>query len=468
MSSHSNPTEMAERIARLAAAAPGMSRSAIRDALAMQARRARREFPYSDNTVYRWIDRAIELGLIERSGNTSGARYVASFRQRIEISREALARPVSTRRRVTYNEAFLKAYEPNVTSYLSQSQLARLQARCPIGSASIERLGDHDVSVFLCDLSFSSSRLEGNDYDYASTIRLIDHAVEMEGGSRTDKVMILNHHDAVRYIIDNMSASAIAEGSAVALRETDIRALHSILAAELLKDPRMCGALRQSHVEIRDSAYIPADSPAQIAASFRLVLQKASEITNPFEQALFLNVHLPYLQPFEDCNKRTARVSCNIPLLRAGVTPMSWMDVDHRDYIDGLISVYEFNDPALLSEVFTEGYLRSTERFALMRRSKEPDQLVSDYRDEIRQAVRDRVLRDVAAVPPSVKAEDCAAFSIHVDEQLSALLDNPVAGARFGLRMHELEAFRDRMAGNDDHFEFVEGSEELQPERMRA
>lgn len=461
---------MAARIARLAATTPGMSRSAIRDALASQARGSGRDFPYSDNTVYRWIDRAIELGLVERSGNTSGARYVASVEQRINSSREALNRPVSTRRRVTYNEAFLKAYEPNVSSYLSRSQQRRLEARCTPGSASIERLGDHDVSVFLCDLSFSSSRLEGNDYDYASTIRLIDHSVEMEGGSRTDKVMILNHHDAVRYIIDNMSAAAIAGGSAVALRESDIRALHSILSAELLKDARMCGALRTSHVEIRDSAYIPADSPTQIAASFRLILEKASEIKSPFEQALFLNVHLPYLQPFEDCNKRTARVTCNIPLLRAGVTPMSWMDVVHRDYIDGLISVYEFNDPTLLAEVFTEGYLRSTERFALMRRSKEPDQLASDYRDEIRQAVRSRVLHDVATVPIGVKPEDITPFTIYVDDQLSVLLDNPIAGARFGLRTIDLDAFRDRVAANADEADLDEDDDAGEPEfeRMRA
>jgi fido (protein-threonine AMPylation protein) len=322
-----------------------------------------------------------------------------------------------------------------------------LANRCPIGSAPLERLGDHDVSLFLCDLAYQSSRLEGNEYDFANTIALLDHRIDKDGGKKEDRIMILNHHDAVRFIIDNVprqDASEDEKHAGINVRCNDLLSLHAILSADLMRNPAHCGALRKSNVEIGGSTYLPPDIPDRIREFFDRVTTKAARIEDPWEQAVFLNVHLPYVQPFEDCNKRVARVACNIPLLRAGVTPMSWTDVPRKDYTDAMIAVYELNDPLMLADIFTEGYLRSCERFELMSRTQDPDPLVMQYRYEIRQSIRQRILDDHDGVPSNVAPDKAADFIRYVELQLEALLANPLQAPRFGFRAEDVDAYAER------------------------
>ena len=123
------------------------------------------------------------------------------------------------------------------------------------------------------------------------------------------------------------------------------------------------GALRTHEVRIGGSAYMPPDDPHVIDQAFGLLVEKVGQISDPFEQAFFVTVHLPLLQAFEDCNKRTSRVAANIPLLAAGVSPLSFMDVTQRDYVDGLLGIYELNDFSLAREVFVEAYVKSARRY---------------------------------------------------------------------------------------------------------
>ena len=59
----------------------------------------------------------------------------------------------------------------------------------------------------------------------------------------------------------------------------------------------------------------PIALPKRLEELFGHVMRMASEIQDPFEQAFFLMVHLPYLQPFEDVNKRVSRLAANIPFI---------------------------------------------------------------------------------------------------------------------------------------------------------
>jgi len=54
-------------------------------------------------------------------------------------------------------------------------------------------------------------------------------------------------------------------------------------------------------------------------------------------------VHLPYLQPFEDVNKRVSRLASNLPLIRENLSPLSFVDVPEQAYVDGMLGVYELN-----------------------------------------------------------------------------------------------------------------------------
>ena len=92
--------------------------------------------------------------------------------------------------------------------------------------------------------------------------------------------------------------------------------------------------------------------PQLIEECFRQLLDKAALIPDPFEQAFFALVQLPYLQPFLDVNKRVSRLAANLPLIRANLCPLSFVDVPIHAYVDGLLGVYELNRIELLRDVF--------------------------------------------------------------------------------------------------------------------
>jgi hypothetical protein len=87
--------------------------------------------------------------------------------------------------------------------------------------------------------------------------------------------------------------------------------------------------------------YLPVALPQRLEELFAIVMQMAAEIDDPFEQAFFLMVHLPYLQPFEDVNKRVSRLAANIPLIRHNLCPLSFIDVSQQAHKNAMIGVYE-------------------------------------------------------------------------------------------------------------------------------
>jgi hypothetical protein len=156
--------------------------------------------------------------------------------------------------------------------------------------------------------------------------------------------------------------------------------LHALLADDLLPD-RSCGALRQIPVAIQHSVYVPLDVPQLISECFDQVLNVAVQIQNPFEQAFFLMVHLPYLQPFEDVNKRVSRLAANIPFIREKLCPLSFVDVPEKTYINALLGIYEMNRLELMVDVFVWSYERSSHRYATVQKTLgEPDLFRMKYR----------------------------------------------------------------------------------------
>lgn len=415
----------------------------------------------SESTVLRRLDLGVNRGLLIRSGSTSNTTYVASDKLRMQVVRNRLSVDHSKRARVGYNEDFLEEYVPNVSSYLNPNDLARLHSRCPPGSAPLSKLDSHEVSMFMCDISYASSRLEGNEYDYASTIRLAEHNIEMHGGTHSNKVMILNHHEAARYIID----SAREADEFFGINQHVLRGIHSLLSHDLLADPLMCGALRTKPIQIWQSAYIPMDIPEVIAKNFNKIIEKANQINDPYEKSFFLLVHLPYLQPFEDCNKRSSRVMCNIPLLQAGITPVSWIDITnkHREYTDAVISIYEFNDTLMLSEIFVDSFMRSTERFALMSRQKAPDPIASIYRPEIKATIRAQILDGVESISPRVSVDHLPDYMDYIANEIELIKKNEMLAVRYGINTSAIRSWMESLSSS------AEAGAESEPEydRMR-
>ena len=134
--------------------------------------------------------------------------------------------------------------------------------------------------------------------------------------------------------------------------------------------------------------------PQRLEELFGIIISMAREIRDPFEQAFFVMVHLPYLQPFEDVNKRVSRLAANIPLIRHNLCPLSFIDVPERAYVDAMLGVYELNRIELLRDVFVWAYERSCQQYLAVRRELvPPDTFRLRYRQALSETVKAIVLQ---------------------------------------------------------------------------
>ena len=295
---------------------------------------------------------------------------------------EYVRRPPGARRPVGYDRQFLDSYRPNETFYLSRAERERLHeagrpvvARQPAGTYARQIL-----NRLLIDLSWNSSRLEGNTYSLLDTTRLLEIGEEAEGKQRIEAQMILNHKAAIEFLVD--------EAGRIGFDRHTILSLHALLADNLLGDSRAAGRLRHIAVDIAGSVFYPLETPALIEECFGQILATAAAISDPFEQSLFVLVHLPYLQPFDDVNKRVSRLAANIPLIKANLAPLSFEDVPRDLYTEAILGVYELQRVELLRDVFIWAYGRSAARYAAVRQSLgEPDPFRLQYRSELREVV---------------------------------------------------------------------------------
>jgi Fic family protein len=304
------------------------------------------------------------------------------------------------------------------------------------------------LNRLLIDLSWASSHLEGNTYSRLDTVELIEHGKVAQGKAPLETQMILNHKSAIELLVENAAT--------VNFDRYTLMNLHSALAENLLPNPADEGRIRQHAVEIGKSVYRPISDPQHINETLDLLLAKVSAIVDPFEQSFFMMVHLPYLQPFADINKRTSRLAANLPLFRANLCPLTFLDVPEQAYSRAILGIYELTRVELLRDLYVWAYERSTQEYLAIKQDlAEPDPNRLAYRAVIKQVIREVVL-DLQQDPLSVIQQNLAT---HVDaanqdkvralivEELRRLHEGVLA--RYGLRPSELITWKKRQAGRD-------------------
>tara|TARA_R110002110_G_scaffold376568_2_gene586695 strand:+ start:203211 stop:204341 length:1131 start_codon:yes stop_codon:yes gene_type:complete len=310
--------------------------------------------------------------------------------------REHIRKPITARRPVGYDRDFLESYRPNIDAYLTPEERERL---AKIGHINIahQPAGTYARSILdrlLIDLSWNSSRMEGNTYSLLDTRRLINFGEEAEGKDRLEAQMIINHKDAIEFLVSG------AED--IGFNRYTILNLHAVLANNLLADEAAAGRLRQIIVNIGGSTFHPLEAPQVIEECFNQILATATAIEDPFEQAFFFMVQMPYLQPFDDVNKRVSRLGANIPLIRSNLAPLTFTDVPTDLYTHAMLGVYELNRTELLKDVFIWAYERSAARYEAVQQSLgEPDPFKLRYRSALRdligEIIRESMNREDAA-----------------------------------------------------------------------
>ena len=363
-----------------------------------------------------------------------------------EKIRQAVREPVQNRQPVSYNRTFLDGYHPNTTFYLSSETRKRLHemGRSPDDQRPAGTFARQIINRLLIDLSWNSSRLEGNTYSLLETQRLLEFGEATEGRQAIEAQMILNHKAAIELLVE--------QASDVGFNSYTILNLHALLSDNLLADPEACGRLRAIPVGISGNVYHPLQIPQLINECFQQLLDTAEAIVDPFEQAFFAMVHLPYLQPFEDVNKRVSRLAANISLVCKNVCPLSFVDVPEQAYVDGLLGVYELNRIELLRDVFTWAYERSCARYSAVRQSLgEPDPFRLRHRSLIAETVREAVIggmdKKKAAVfirqraEEKISMEEQARFIEVVETELMSLHEGNIA--RYRLRPAEYRKWKE-------------------------
>ncbi len=439
--------EELEALARLLAAFP--------NGAGIDAIQARYGQPIGLRTLQRRLATLQQQGIITISGQSrstmyhfgqpASERYVnetpASYTV-LALSTEGrniqrlILRPAGNRQPVSYHPSFLRNYQPNKDAYLTVVERTRLwqlgqtaQRDQPAGTYARQIL-----QRLLIDLSWNSSRLEGNTYSLLDTQRLISQGELATDKSAADAQMILNHKEAIEFIVES------AED--VGFNRYTITNLHALLSNNLLPDPGAPGRLRTFAVGIDKSVYTPLAVPQQIEDFFDLMLVKTDAITDPFEQAFFVMVQLPYLQPFDDVNKRVSRLAANITLAQHNLAPLSFVDVPQDLYTQGLLGVYELQRIELLKDVFLWAYERSCLRYGALRQSLgEPDPFRLQYRDDIRMLI---TLIVTNAESPAETSQQITNFATRLPEADRAKYIEVVETELLGLHVGNIARYRIR------------------------
>jgi Fic family protein len=195
------------------------------------------------------------------------------------------------------------------------------------------------------DLSWKSSQIEGNTYSLLETERLLKDKETAAGKTKEEAIMLLNHKEALDFIIDNPDYL-------YPLTVSKIEDIHSILTKELMVERN----IRKRKVGISGTNYRPLDNQFQIEDALKETCKLINSKENVFEKALLALVLISYIQPFMDGNKRTARIVSNAILMNENYCPLSFRTVNSLDYKKAMLLFYEQNNISKFKEIFIDQY----------------------------------------------------------------------------------------------------------------
>lgn len=309
-------------------------------------------FEGSDATMKRHIAAGIQNGDIAVEGKARATRYRLSAQAHLLMplnldtyfARDIDKRPVQT----SFNFELIREQLPAVTLF-SDGEMAHLQNLHAEFRKHVDEMTDNEYRREMerlgIDLSWKSSQIEGNTYSLLETERLLRESKTAEGKTKEEAVMLLNHKDALRFVLDNPDY----------LQQLTIRHIediHLLLTKELSVDR----GIRHRRVGITGTNYRPLDNEFQIREALRDTCDLINRKSNVFEKALLTLMLLSYIQAFTDGNKRTARITGNAILIANGYCPLSFRTVDSIDYKKAMLIFYEQNNLYAFKQIFIEQF----------------------------------------------------------------------------------------------------------------
>lgn len=299
-------------------------------------------------TVKRTLQALISEGLICTLGNGKGTKYQLSPAYFVLVpihTSEYFLQEIDERRiRSDFNLNLIDQVLPTTILFTEKEieQLNGLQAifKNNTSDLSVDEF-NREFERLAIDLIWKSSQIEGNTYSLLETEQLLREKQTASGKTKDEATMLLNHKDALDFILSNkdyMNPLTISR----------IEDLHSILIKEL----QVGRNIRKRRVGISGTNYKPIDNEFQIREALQSMCNLVNDKSNVFEKALLVLVLISYIQPFEDGNKRTARIISNAILMNEGYCPISFRTVDSIEYKKAMLVFYEQNNITPFKGIF--------------------------------------------------------------------------------------------------------------------
>ncbi|NOY49279.1 MAG: Fic family protein [Chlorobi bacterium] len=303
-------------------------------------------------TVKRILSKLIQESLIITTGKGKSTRYNLSpvYKLFESIDIEKYYEKELDERQI--NESFNFSIISDIlskTDLFTNKEISQLNALQETFKKNISELSEFEYKKELerlaIDLSWKSSQIEGNTYSLLETERLLKEKETASGKSKEEAAMLLNHMDAIDFIVENPDYL-------FPLTISKIEDIHSILTKELAVDRN----IRKRRIGISGTNYKPIDNEFQIKEALSATCDLINHKKNVFEQALLALVVISYIQPFVDGNKRTARIVSNAILINHNYCPISFRTVDSVDYKKAMLLFYEQNNITSFKKIFIEQY----------------------------------------------------------------------------------------------------------------
>jgi Fic family protein len=290
-------------------------------------------------------------GLIKAAGKGPGLKYIINPEALIIVplpvdeyfETETDRRPILTR----FNfELFETLKKMQLFSAEESEQLERLTERYrknlkELTAAEYKK----DFERLMIELSWKSSQIEGNTYNLLDTEQLLKYNMLSKKNSQEEAIMLLNHKKAIEY-----SREYAKEFKKLSIR--NITELHTLLTIKL----GVAKNLRKRLVRITGTNYVPPENIFLIEEYLGKMAGLINGKKNVFEKALLTVLLISYIQPFEDGNKRTARLTANALLMGHNYCPLSYRSVTPANYKKAILLFYETNNLSAFKKLFMEQY----------------------------------------------------------------------------------------------------------------
>ena len=303
-------------------------------------------------TIKRVLSRLIDEKLIISLGKGKATKYQASPFLSLfnDINIEEYYKKEIDERKITdsFNLNLITKTLNDVNLFTSEESL-KLLALQEIYTNNISILSESEYKKELerlsIDLSWKSSQIEGNTYSLLETEQLLSEKETASGKTREEAIMLLNHKDAIDFIIEE-------PGYLIPLSISKIEDIHSLLT----KDLDVSRNIRKHRVGISGTNYRPLDNEYKIKDALSALCKLVNNKENIFEKALLTLMVISYIQPFVDGNKRTARIVSNAILMNYDYCPLSFRTVDSVDYKKAMLIFYEQNNITVFKKIFIEQF----------------------------------------------------------------------------------------------------------------